>query len=146
MTPAQAAELLAIAATFDRRTVGDFEARAWAKALDGLRPADCAQAIQSHYTDSTEWLMPAHVRALVKRIRDDRLRAVPTSELEPADVNPNDIETYQAARLALIQRIADGEPFAAQLPPNRVQIEAVEHLARSTAARLPRIPRSDASS
>jgi hypothetical protein len=148
MTPAQAAELLAIAATFDRRTVGDFEARAWAKALTGLRLADCAEAIQNHYTNSTDWLMPAHVRAEVKRIRAERVRSVPSSALEPADVDPNDIEAYQAARLELVRRIADGEPLperpalAASVAKSRA--EAVENLARRTVARLPRVPRASA--
>lgn len=140
MTPAQAAELLAIAATFDRRTVGDFEARAWAKALTGLRPADCAEAIQQHYTDSPEWLMPAHVRTLVKRIRAERVRAVPSTALEPADVDPNDIEAYQRARLELIQRVADGE----QLPePPALRARNVKQLLRETAAAMPQVPEAD---
>ena len=56
-------------AAFDRRTVGEADAIAWADALGGLNPSDCAQVIRDHYAESTDWLMPAHVRQGVKRIR-----------------------------------------------------------------------------
>ena len=137
MKPSDAAKLLALAAAFDRRTVGEADAIAWADALGGLNPSDCAQVIRDHYAESTDWLMPAHVRQGVKRIRAERLRAVPSSALEPADVNPNDIEAYQRARLALVQHIADGQ----QLPePVELPHRPVAELVASTAARLPRIP------
>lgn len=110
MTPAEAAELLTIAAAFDRRTVGKADAIAWADALHGLRVEDCASAVRAHFAESTDWLMPATVRAGVKRVRAERIRAVPTSALEPADIDPNDVEAYQAARYGLVRSIADGNP------------------------------------
>lgn len=65
MNPSQAAEVLAVAAAFDRRTVSPEDARAWALALDGLDPKACAEAVVEHYRTETTWVMPAHVRKLI---------------------------------------------------------------------------------
>lgn len=76
MTPADAAKILAVAAIFDRRTIGTIEAAAWAEALDDLDPKECAEAVRAHYRDTTTWLMPAHVRGLVaQRHRVDATQA-----------------------------------------------------------------------
>lgn len=69
MTPAEAAKVLAVAAIYDRRTIGQIEAREWALALDDLDPRECAEAIREHYRTSTVWLMPGHVRDRVKAAR-----------------------------------------------------------------------------
>lgn len=91
MTPSDAARILAVAAVYDRRTIGNVEAQAWADALDGLDPRDCAEAVRAHYRDSTTWLMPAHVRELVKaRKRADataRHDAQVFAEIERAKAN-----------------------------------------------------------
>lgn len=73
MSPAEAQVLLSMAATVDNRKPDADAAKAWAAMLDGLRVEDCMQAIREHYTESTEWLMPAMVRARVKRIRAKRI-------------------------------------------------------------------------
>ena len=62
MTPADAARILAVAAGYDRRTVGEVDAQAWARALDELEPRDCVEAIHAHYRDSSKWVMPADIR------------------------------------------------------------------------------------
>lgn len=73
MTPADAARVLAVAVVYDRRTVGELDAKAWADALDGLDPRECAEAVRWHYRDSTDWLMPARVRQIVKSRRHAEL-------------------------------------------------------------------------
>jgi hypothetical protein len=105
-TLADAYELLAVAQSFDRRTVGDFDAESWRRAMHGLDLDDCKQAIVEHFTLSTDWLMPAHVRHGVMRIRRDRLER--TKEYEPPDADPDDPITYQRALQAGIRRTADG--------------------------------------
>lgn len=134
MTTAEAARLLTLAAAYDRRTIGEADATAWADALHGLRAADCAEAIRRHYRDSRDWIMPADIRHTVRKLRADRIRAVPTTALEPADVDPNDIEAYQEARLTLIRSIADGNP-----PPQPPALPKrnVQALLTATANRLP---------
>lgn len=115
-------------------------AAAWAETLGNVNRADALAVVTAHYQKpDAPRLMAGDVLAGVKRIRAERLRAVPSSALEPADVDPSDVEAYQAARLALVRRIADGVPLPepAQLPKR-----PVAELVASTAARLPRIPRS----
>lgn len=141
MTPAEAAELLTIAAAFDRRTISEPDAIAWAKALTGLNQRDCAAAIAAHFAESNDYLMPAHVRAGVKRIRDARIRAVPSSELEPADVDPDDPVAYRAAKLRLVKAIADGQPVPLQR--DRLPARPVRRLLENTLRRLPSLPDVD---
>jgi hypothetical protein len=105
-TLADAYELLAVAQSFDRRTVGDFDAEGWRRAMHGLDLDDCKQAIVEHFTLSTDWLMPAHVRHGVMRIRRDRLER--TRNFEPPDADPDDPIAYQRALQAGIRRTADG--------------------------------------
>lgn len=74
MTPADAARILGIAAVYDRRTVGELDAKAWADALDDLDPRECAEAVRQHFRESTAWLMPARVREIVNRHRLEMAR------------------------------------------------------------------------
>ncbi|MFE7017640.1 hypothetical protein ACFVAQ_45525, partial [Streptomyces sp. NPDC057651] len=74
MTPADAAELLTLAAAFDRRTVGEADARAWAAALNSTPlDADTREAVARHYADTDKWLTPAHVRQQRAKIRAERI-------------------------------------------------------------------------
>lgn len=106
MTPADAAELLTIAAAFDRRKIGRADALAWSDALEGLNPRDCADAIRAHFRESTDYLMPVHVRQGVKKIRADRLARYGRNE---PDYDGNDVAGGLAAIRAHNQRIAAGE-------------------------------------
>lgn len=73
MNVSDAARLLALAAAFDRRTIGESDAVAWADALDGLTVDECAEAIRDFFRSSNSWLMPSHVCAIVKAKRADKL-------------------------------------------------------------------------
>lgn len=139
MTPADAAELLTLAAAFDRRTIGKADAIAWSDALAGLEPTDCAEAIRAHFRESTDYLMPAHVRQGVRKIRADRVRAADSSLLDPHDVDPADVNGYLEARRRRIAAVAAGydvdrEPLE---PANRAE---VEKLLRDTLKALPSMP------
>lgn len=105
-TLADAYELLAVAQSFDRRTVGDLDAEGWRRALHGLELNDCKQAVVEHFTASTDWLMPAHVRAGVGRIRRARLERRPFDWVPDAD--PDDPIAYQRALQSETARAADG--------------------------------------
>ena len=106
MTLDETIDLLTAAAAFDRRTVGETDAVAWHAAVGDLRFEDCQAAVIAHYTGSTDWLMPAHVRQRVREMRDRRLREtkVPPPPRELLD-NP---AAYQAALHAATVAIADG--------------------------------------
>lgn len=69
MNRAETATLLALAAAFDRRTVGEADVAAWAAALRALPFAEARDAIVQHYATSTAWLMPGHITALVTERR-----------------------------------------------------------------------------
>ena len=106
MTPADAARLLALAAAFDRRTVGEYDAVAWADALAGLTPDECAEAIRDHYRHSTIWLMPAHIRAHADRVRRDEAERQHALALRLPPVDYNRQHTaYLEARAALRARL-----------------------------------------
>lgn len=106
MTLDEAVDLLTAAAAFDRRTVGEADAIAWHAAVGDLRFEDCQAAVIAHYTETTDWLMPAHVRHRVRDMRDQRLREteIPPPPRELVD-NP---DAYLAALRAAELAIADG--------------------------------------
>lgn len=105
MSPAEAATLLAVAAAFDNRKPDADAAQAWAMALDGLRFHDCRDAIMAHYRASTEWVMPAMVRAAVKRIRAKRIDEHPPLVPPPGLDDAQEL-TWMADAT---RRVGDGE-------------------------------------
>lgn len=106
MSPDETIDLLTVAAAFDQRTVGEGDAMAWYAVVGDLDFADAKQAVIGHYTDTTERIMPAHVRTRVRAIRKDRLarEIVPAPPPELTD-EPG---RYQALIQANVKRIADG--------------------------------------
>lgn len=64
--------LLAKAAGYDNRTIGQGNVLAWHEALGDLRIDDCLTAVAQHHRTSTEYLMPAHVRRLAEEVRRER--------------------------------------------------------------------------
>ena len=118
MTPAEAAALLAVAAAFDNRKPDAAAAKAWSVALDGYRFEDCRDAVVAHYRSSSEWIMPAHVVAGVKRIRASRISAVALTP--PRDLDPDDTAAYQRWLATERSLVADGhEPSAPQVVGRR---------------------------
>jgi len=113
LTPADAAELLALAAAFDRRTVGQADAAAWADALYDLEPEDCAEAVRLHYRESTAWIMPGHVRQRVsylKTARADRLHDIELRrEIESGNAADRDQVRKIASRLIRDVQVELGE-------------------------------------
>lgn len=105
MTPAEAQVLLSMASAFDNRKPDADAAKAWAAALDDLRFEDCRVVLIDHFKTSTEWLMPAMIRAGVKRIRSKRIEDHPPLT-PPPDLDP--IETAAWLKNAR-RRIGDGE-------------------------------------
>jgi hypothetical protein len=106
MTPADAAELLTLCAAFDRRTVGEADARAWAAALNAVPLDDDARAaVARHYAETDRWITPAHVLQQRAKIRRDRLdRANVLYDGRPDETGAESI----ARRRALARAVADG--------------------------------------
>ncbi|MEU5302240.1 hypothetical protein ACH4YO_23775 [Streptomyces noursei] len=107
MTPADAAELLAHCAAFDRRTIGEADARAWARALhDVPLDDDLLDAVAEHYAHTDKWITVAQVRDMRARIRVGRIDAA-----HPVyDGNPDESgEQFVARRQAQITAAAEGK-------------------------------------
>jgi len=106
VTPADAAELLTLAAAFDRRTVGEADARAWAAALNAMPLDDDArEAVARHYADTDRWLTPAHVRQQRAKIRAERIERANVFDDGRPDETP---AQFLARRRALTAAVADG--------------------------------------
>jgi len=110
MTPAEAQVLLSMASAYDNRKPDPDAAKAWAAALDDLRFEDCRAAVIEHYKTSTEWLMPAMVRATVKRIRAKRITNFGHFDV-PDGLEPDE---YTRFLWETRRRIADGEITSAK--------------------------------
>jgi len=66
MNRANIARLLGLAAAYDARTIGEADVAAWQLALDGLDVERCKAAVVRHYRESTDRVMPAHIRRLAR--------------------------------------------------------------------------------
>lgn len=91
MNRREAALLLGMAAARDRRTIGDADVRAWAEDLDDIDFADAQAALRQHFRESTEWLMPVHIRRRATEIVRERHRI----ERETAEAEREAIEAAQ---------------------------------------------------
>lgn len=105
MTLPETIKLLAVAAAFDRRHIGEADSVAWHAALAGLEYPDAEAAVIAHYRESREWIMPADVWGRVRAMRRDRLAAV---VIPAPEADPDLPGSYRAALTAVIRRIGDG--------------------------------------
>lgn len=105
----EASRVLAKAAGFDRRTVGQADVLAWQEALNDIPVDDALQAVTVHYRDTTDWLMPAHVRRHAATIDRDRRRAA--RELDEHQA----IEAYRGQAGPLTDRRAEIRDFVGQV-------------------------------
>lgn len=65
--------LLTVAASFDRRTITDEDATAWAAALPEVDFAQARDAVVGHYRDERSWVMPADILRRVRIVRRDNI-------------------------------------------------------------------------
>lgn len=118
MTPDQVVDLLTLIQARDNRQVGQTTVLAWHEDLEDLDFDDCREAVRRHFRTSIEWLMPAHVRQLVRAIRDERLA---NSDLVLPGADPASEADYRESLRQIRQRLGDGQP-----PPFRA-IPAAGH-------------------
>jgi len=106
MTPADAAELLTLCAAFDRRTIGESDARAWAYALRDIPlDDDTRDAVADHYGRTEAWITPAHVRKIRAGLRTQRIEtAHPVYDGHPDE---SSVE-FTERRRAQLAAAADG--------------------------------------
>lgn len=79
-------KLLALAALVDKRKLSTKSSLMWHSIIGDLDYNDAVLAVQDHFRHSTDYLLPAHVVAGVKLVRERR-PPVPLSELEAGSVD-----------------------------------------------------------
>ena len=102
-------DILTLIAARDRRTVGQADVAAWLEDIGDLLFEDARTAVARHFRESTDWLMPANVRRIVKKIRAERLEGFQYVPVE-GDEDP---DVYLAAVRAQRAAVADGQREAA---------------------------------
>jgi len=103
---AETGELLAKCASYDRRKTADGDVIAWLQVLGDLPYADCEAAVIAHYSETAEWIMPAHVR---HRVREAQLQRMQDTEIPPPPRELlDDPAAYRAALRAAAIAIRDG--------------------------------------
>ena len=110
MKISEAAAILTKASSFDKRTVGEADAIAWAEALGDIRPQDAIAAVVAHFTESSEWLTPSHITKLVRQAR--RTRIGDTTMIVPPHELGDYPERENAWRRALREALGDGADHA----------------------------------
>ena len=107
MNATETGQLLAFAALYDNRKVGDPDIVAWLEAIGDLPYPDARAAVAAHYgSESTERIMPGHIRTRVKAMRRERLERAPVAA-PPAELT-DDPGKYREALKGDVKRIADG--------------------------------------
>ena len=84
MNIAECALVLAKAAAFDRRTVGDADVMAWYEAIGDLDASEALAAVTRWYRDRSDWLMPSHLREVVRQLQVEGRRAARLAKAEAA--------------------------------------------------------------
>jgi len=116
MTEDEVTDLLTYMASFDKRTLGDADIDAWAPIMQDLPFPDAMEAVARHYgRDSTEFMMPKHIRDGVKAIRAERIAksVIPAPPAELCD-NPR---AYQQALQEATREAGDGRGLPATGQP-----------------------------
>lgn len=72
MNKMEIARLLTAIAALDNRKVLEETVEAWYAVLHSYPYSDAAEAVRQHFEDSTEYLMPAHIKQGIKRTREAR--------------------------------------------------------------------------
>ncbi|GAA4680193.1 hypothetical protein [Nocardioides nanhaiensis] len=114
MNVSEAAAALSVCSSFDRRTVGEADAQAWAAALPDVRFEDARDAIVAHYRETREWIMPADVLRRVRLVRRERLVgiAAPTPPAALADDPRAEQRWARVARNAIASGATEQEAAA----------------------------------
>ncbi len=134
MTPEDTAKLLAAAAMFDYRKADRDDILMWHSVIGDLNYDDAIEAVKHHYAQSTDRLMPAHVRQGVKAIRDERERLKPSEARQlPSRFETDADRALRAERGS--ERVRDALGVLAQRMQDRAEHvpgEALEQLREIT--------------
>lgn len=134
MNYTETAEVLAVIQVYDNRRVDETTVKAWHRVLHRLGYHDCLAAVEAHYTDSTDWLMPAHITRRVKSTRRRRLELAGSPVIHPLDEfdeNGEPAPDREAKQKQLTALIANGQVSPAQYEAYKAGRESLRGLARA---------------
>lgn len=103
-------KLLAKLAAFDQRTVGEADVLAWHEVLGRYELGDCLAAVTEWYRDESRRAMPADIRSLTIRIRDERQARESVAQRRAAIEAGPTVRDRSTAVTALVRQIADALP------------------------------------
>lgn len=105
----QTAVILAKVAALDNRHDSDSAILAWHEVICDLDYTDALRAVAIHRMESTEYLMPAHVRSIVARLRKER------GDRERGDDRQRELEDYATQAGPLGDRSAEIQGFVSEV-------------------------------
>ncbi|WP_157156252.1 hypothetical protein [Diaminobutyricimonas sp. LJ205] len=88
MTPDQTAKVVARIQAGDNRTVDRTTVAHWHEAIGHLEYQDALQAVVNHFRETADYLMPAHVIAGARRIREERAEKEHHAQINGEVENP----------------------------------------------------------
>lgn len=135
----ETARVLAWAAAFDRRTIGEADVRAWNETVADLDVGDALRAVTRWYRDHTEWLMPAHLRAAYHEIRADRAREARWRAAEEKGLPPAQ-EALARSLGSLPAEVQEAVRSAARRPQGGQDAPPLDRHALATAVAAERFP------
>ena len=128
MTPSETALLLALAAAYDRRTVGEADVYAWHDVLEHVPLETGKDAVRHHYATSTRFLMPADVNAYAERVREmDELAARRRRQIEAPRIERTPVEGKYGQR-----KISDPSPAFSEASKVLADLRARQVAAQET--------------
>lgn len=131
MTLGDVARVLAKAAAFDSRSIGEADVAAWFDVIGRLDYADCLEAVRLHYSEQTTRIMPADVKKLAVGIRDQRESKQRTLERRLAiEAGPTTADRSDEVT-ALVHSVVDS------LPKADIQERAVQRARQERGRKLP---------
>lgn len=83
-------EVLGAIALYDARNIDEAMIMAWHKMLHPYTLPDCLAAVEAHFRESTDYLLPAHIIRRVKSTRSRRLALAENPVLRYADEYDSD--------------------------------------------------------
>jgi hypothetical protein len=134
----QIGQLLTEAALIDNRAITPALVQIWHKYLEPFEYADAVAALDWHRINSTEYLVPAHITAGIRRIRAERLAHTPTPP--PAPEIAADAKRGLSTLRQAVKAIGDGlfaRKLAALPPGERRPGPPPEEFARVRASMRP---------
>lgn len=107
MNVTEAGTLLAHISAYDNRNFNEFVAVTWHGIVGRYQFEEARQAVDEHFSTSTEYLLPAHLIRLIKSKR--RFRLTHFDAIDPNRTDGADIATELAVRRQLTEAVATGQ-------------------------------------